>query len=202
MAKTYSTCTIDGCDKDAKAARGWCWGHYANNRRHGTPTPPRPPKLTLNEKMDQIGWDVTEAGCWEWRGRKLPSGYGTIANPGESSWLYLHRLMYERYVGPIPEGLLIRHKCDNPPCSNPDHLETGTHADNMRDMVERGRHRGGRNRSTQKRSKCRKRGHDLADESALIRFTDGTVKCRACLPLDHAESREKRFRTRRTRPGN
>lgn len=211
MAKTYSTCTIDGCDKDAKAAKGWCWEHYANNRRHGTPTPPRPQKLTLNEKMDQIGWDVTESGCWEWRGRRLPGGYGTIPHPKGSTWLYLHRLMYERYVGPIPEGLFIRHKCDNPPCSNPAHLEPGTHADNMRDMAERGRARNayslgvvryGTTTDGKVATKCRKRGHDITAEDALIRFDDGKVKCRACLPLDHAASREKRFKTRRTRLGS
>jgi hypothetical protein len=71
--------------------------------------------------------------CWEWRGRSSPKGYGRW---GE---FLAHRVAYELVKGPIPSGLIVRHKCDNPPCCNPRHLEVGTYADNSADCVARGR---------------------------------------------------------------
>lgn len=50
-----------------------------------------------------------------------------------------HRVAYELINGPIPEGLMVRHKCDNPPCCNPSHLTTGTAKDNAQDAVSRHR---------------------------------------------------------------
>ena len=50
-----------------------------------------------------------------------------------------HRVSYEMANGPIPDGLIIRHKCDNPNCVNPKHLESGTQKDNMLDASFRGR---------------------------------------------------------------
>lgn len=73
-----------------------------------------------------------QSGCWEWQGGKC-KGYGVIGGRGA------HRVFYERYNGPIPPGLLVRHTCDNPGCVNPDHLELGTKQDNADDMKDRGR---------------------------------------------------------------
>ena len=50
-----------------------------------------------------------------------------------------HRVSYEAYNGEIPKGLVVRHKCDNPSCINPDHLELGTQQQNVADRENRGR---------------------------------------------------------------
>lgn len=86
---------------------------------------------------------IAENGCMVWtasfRGRE-PS-YGQATWNGKQG--YAHRYAYEAHNGPIPDGMLVRHKCDNTKCVNPDHLEIGTHVDNMRDAVVRKRTRKG-----------------------------------------------------------
>lgn len=76
--------------------------------------------------------------CWEFSGARSKGGYGQLRVEGRTT--YAHRVAYENLVGPIPEGAVVRHSCDNPPCVNPAHLKVGTQGDNVRDMVERGRH--------------------------------------------------------------
>ena len=81
--------------------------------------------------------DVT--GCWNFMGH-LQNGYGTIKVGGKfGSPHQVHREMYKIYKSDIPKGLFVCHKCDNPKCCNPEHLFLGTHKDNMKDMVEKGR---------------------------------------------------------------
>lgn len=75
--------------------------------------------------------------CWIWTGSIRNDGYGRY--PVNRQWKGAHRVAYELYKGPIPEGLLVRHKCDNPLCINPEHLELGTNKDNVWDMYLRGR---------------------------------------------------------------
>lgn len=76
--------------------------------------------------------------CWIWTASRTAFGYGRIlVSPKYVT--HAQRVAYELCIGPIPAGLIVRHKCDNPPCCNPAHLELGTNADNSRDMVARGR---------------------------------------------------------------
>ena len=74
--------------------------------------------------------------CWLWIASKC-NGYGHFGINGK---VYRsHRLSYEHYKGKIPDGLVVRHKCDNPACVNPEHLEVGTQKDNVQDCITRGR---------------------------------------------------------------
>lgn len=85
---------------------------------------------------------VNDTGyCWEWkRGKK--GGYGLFKINGKD--IIASRMAYILIYGKIPDNLQVLHKCDNPCCVNPDHLFTGTHYDNMIDMMRKGRGRGGR----------------------------------------------------------
>lgn len=84
-----------------------------------------------------------EGTCWNWTSGKDVNGYGRLWYNGQNSTA--HTVAYSVFVGPIPKGLEVRHKCDNPSCINPDHLELGTHADNMRDKSIRKRIHGEKN---------------------------------------------------------
>lgn len=79
------------------------------------------------------------SGCWEYQGCRYPRGYGKLGRDGES-W-NAHRYAYTKLIGEISEGLWVCHKCDNPPCCNPEHLFLGTAADNIHDMHAKGRNR-------------------------------------------------------------
>ena len=74
-------------------------------------------------------------GCIEWSWTVRPDGYGRFAFR-ETQGL-AHRFSYEKFIGPIPDGMHVCHKCDNKSCVNPDHFFLGTQADNMDDKVSK-----------------------------------------------------------------
>lgn len=80
---------------------------------------------------------VKTEGCWVWTGPSNAQGYGVVGHRSRKA----HRVSWEMVNGPIPDGLLIRHLCHNPPCVRPDHLTLGTQKDNMADMYDAGRGR-------------------------------------------------------------
>lgn len=110
-----------------------------------------------------------DTGCWLWAGTIHPKGYGQVSINGRD--LYVHRVVYEWTVGPIPDGLTIDHLCRRPPCCHPGHLEPVTVAENIR----RGTSPSAANA---RKTECH-RGHPLAGAN-LYRTPDGRRKCRAC----------------------
>ena len=94
----------------------------------------RPLSEKLWSRVDIQGSD----DCWEWRHSKAREGYGRIKH-GRTQEFRAHRVSWELVNGPIPDGLVVCHKCDNPPCCNPNHLFLGTRRDNHRDMLVKGR---------------------------------------------------------------
>lgn len=114
--------------------RGLCRRHYKQHHKNGTLdqfAKVTPLESFLN-RIDKTGT------CWLWTGTTNEYGYGIFLLPGEKP-IRAHRYAYELWKGQIPEGRVVMHRCDNPPCVNPDHLDLGTKLDNNRDCAAKGR---------------------------------------------------------------
>lgn len=81
--------------------------------------------------MDKVNSD------WQWTAGKHKQGYGEFCINGKQ--VYAHRISYQLFNGPIPEGMDILHSCDDPGCVDPEHLHLGNQITNMREMKERKR---------------------------------------------------------------
>jgi hypothetical protein len=171
-------CSIEGCDRPRRA-REWCNTHYERWRLHGDADGDRrvidmAPGTPIERLMRRV--TVTDSGCWEYGGSRINTGYGMVVSDGHH--VLTHRLSYEHFVGPIPDGLVLDHLCRNRPCCNPAHLEPVTVAENNR-------------RAAYKRDLC-KRGHPLDEENTYVNPSNGMRQCRTCRKLrrDPAWSRE------------
>ena len=94
-------------------------------------------ELSVCERFTKFVGEPTENGCWPWLGTRQKSGHGYFSY--NSYPIQAYRMSWILVNGPIPNNLHILHSCDNGWCVNPDHLHLGTHQDNMKEKMDRGR---------------------------------------------------------------
>ena len=122
-------------------------------------------------------------GCWLWLGTRDRDGYGSFRGSRSDEKVRAHRWSYERYVGPIPDGLTIDHLCRNPSCVNPEHMEPVTKGEN----TLRGNGAPARNA---RKTHCN-RGHPF--DEANTRIWKGKRACRECGRLNQAAYRKRQM---------
>ena len=124
------------CNKDKrKFAKGLCSACYSRLNYKPKPSDRGPLQERFWKKV------IKKDGCWAWSGSRSPAGYGRIwLGHGAKAPGHAHRVSYELHNGPIPDGAVVMHTCDNPECCNPEHLTLGSHGDNSQDKVAKRRH--------------------------------------------------------------
>jgi hypothetical protein len=130
----------------------------------------------LERLMEKVAWNGDGDECWTWEGSKT-HGYGQLCVGGKTR--RVHRLSYEEFIGPIPDGLHLDHLCRNRACVNPSHLEPVTNRENVLRGI-------GPTAKLAARKVC-KRGHPLDGANLIVRKDGKGRECRAC--RDYHESR-------------
>lgn len=115
-------CSVEGCDRPRRRY-GMCDMHSRRWKSNGHTS-----RMTTEEALWRL-IDKREDGCWIWLGSREKFGYGKIKRGGRS--IMAHRYVYELMVEPVPDGMVIDHRCRQPSCVNPQHLEPVTQRENL-----------------------------------------------------------------------
>lgn len=145
MSKPIKCCQVDDCTEKCHGL-GYCSKHYRRFKKYNNPLVVVR-KLVRGSIEDRFWPRIDKTPyCWLWTGATTTPKpttkvkYGVLGRGGRGSGnIRAHVASWIIHFGPIPEGLLVRHKCDIGTCVNPDHLELGTQKDNMQDASKRGR---------------------------------------------------------------
>lgn len=131
-----NVCTSTDCGRP-RYGRGLCSRCYQRAARAGAlPVWSKPIRPTIERLFARV--EKTET-CWLWTAGTNGRGYGIMGITRPRSTAYVHRLSYEHFHGPIPEGAEVAHACDVRRCVNPDHLSLMTHQENEADKSAKGR---------------------------------------------------------------
>lgn len=173
-------CAVNGCDRLVRA-RGVCSTHYARHSRNPARYGPLPPATHGVKDPVPRFWAKVMKGprCWLWSASRSRAGYGKFGAGGRFGLTSAHRFSWELHHGPIPPGMCICHRCDNPPCVRPDHLFLGTLADNNADMKAKGRGARGKRNGSQTCPERLVRG----SRQPTAKLTEGAVEA---MRLAHA----------------
>lgn len=152
-----------GCSGIATTATQWGFFVFRKtlmSKKHTRPTS----KERLLEKIS-----INENGCWCWTSSIKPNGYGCFWHDGAQR--NAHRVSYELFIGPIPEGLDLDHLCRNRACVNPEHLEPVTRSVNLNKGLKKSK--------VPKKLFC-KNGHEFTQENtAVYEYVRGR-RCKTC----------------------
>ena len=148
------------------------------------------PSLEVQSRIKRAVKIDPISGCWVWQRTTIKSGYGQIGsklfgrashNCNQVRHISAHRASWLGFKGDIPGRLWVLHRCDNPPCVNPEHLFLGTALDNVRDAIAKGRVNSPEIRARISASKTKThciRGHQYPETPPGVRH-----RCPTCIRI-------------------
>lgn len=161
-----------------------CYAHYARLLRFGDPE--HQVRKWIRGSFEDRFWaqvEKHESGCWEFVGTgERDEPYGRLAD-STGKHVLAHRASWALHNGSLDDEVAVLHRCDNPPCVNPDHLFLGDRADNIRDMHEKGRD------FWNTQTRC-PNGHEYTEENTLVH--KGRRQCQICRRARHQRSNARR----------